>query len=258
MISVALKGLAQHRLRTLLTTLAIIVGVATMSAAFTLSDTMQKGSDALSSASYDGTAAVVSAKTAFERSVDGYTKAPTISESTLHSVRTVPGVGVAVGDLTNTNTKLLKPSGDPIGDGPYFGVGLDSRAEGVAKVTPFRLREGRWATGPGQVVIDASSADREHLGVGDGVRIAATGPARTFRVVGIARFGAVKSIGTTCAPRRACSASAAPTTRSSWRPPPEPTRPPCGAPSRRRSRRRPRCSARRSMTASRSTAWTSS
>jgi putative ABC transport system permease protein len=199
MISVALKGLAQHRLRTLLTTLAIIVGVATMSAAFTLSDTMQKGSDALSSASYDGTAAVVSAKTAFERSVDGYTKAPTISESTLHSVRTVPGVGVAVGDLTNTNTKLLKPSGDPIGDGPYFGVGLDSRAEGVAKVTPFRLREGRWATGPGQVVIDASSADREHLGVGDGVRIAATGPARTFRVVGIARFGTVKSIGTATA-----------------------------------------------------------
>ncbi|HEY3185940.1 MAG TPA: ABC transporter permease, partial [Solirubrobacteraceae bacterium] len=199
MISVALKGLVQHRLRTLLTTLAIIVGVATMSAAFTLSDTMQKGSDALSSASYDGTAAVVTARTAFDRSVDGYTKDPTIAKSTLATVRKVPGVGVAVGDLTNTNTKLLKPSGDPIGDGPYFGVGLDSRAKGVEQVTPFRLRDGRWATGPGQVVIDASSADREHLGVGDTVRVAATGPVQRFRIVGIARFGTVKSIGTATA-----------------------------------------------------------
>ena len=45
MIRVALKGLAQHRLRTVLTALAIVVGVATMSAAFTLSDTMRQASD---------------------------------------------------------------------------------------------------------------------------------------------------------------------------------------------------------------------
>ena len=59
MIRVALKGLAQRRLRTFLTAMAIVVGVATVSAAFTLSDTMSQASDALSSDSYDGTDAVV-------------------------------------------------------------------------------------------------------------------------------------------------------------------------------------------------------
>jgi putative ABC transport system permease protein len=199
MIRVALKGLAQHRLRTVLTTLAIVVGVATMSAAFTLSDTLRKGSDALSSASYDGTAAVVSARTAFDRSSDGYTKAPTISESELAAVRRVPGVGVAVGDLTNTTTKMLQASGEPIGDGPYFGIGLDARTPGFERVTPLRLREGHWAAGPEEVVIDASTAEREGLGIGDRVRVAPGGPARYFRVVGVARFGSVKSIGTATA-----------------------------------------------------------
>jgi hypothetical protein len=75
MIAVALKGLAQHRLRTVLTALAIVVGVATMTAAFTLSDTMRKGADAVSSSSYDGTAAVVSAKTAFDRSTEATRRA---------------------------------------------------------------------------------------------------------------------------------------------------------------------------------------
>jgi putative ABC transport system permease protein len=196
MIAVALKGLAQHRLRTVLTALAIVVGVATMTAAFTLSDTMRKGADAVSSSSYDGTAAVVSAKTAFDRSTDGYTKSPTIPGSTLDAVRAVPEVGVAVGDLTSTDTRMLSSAGDPVGDGPYFGIGLDSRRKGFERVTPLRLQDGRWATGPGQVVIDAGTADKQGLEVGETVAIAAAGPAQRFRVVGVARWGEVKTIGT--------------------------------------------------------------
>jgi putative ABC transport system permease protein len=199
MIRVALKGLAQHRLRTVLTALAIVVGVATMSAAFTLSDTMRQASDALSSDSYGGTAAVVSAKTAYDRSVDGYTKNPTISAATLDAVRRVPQAGVAVGDLTNTQTRMLDRSGDPIGDGPYFGIGLDSRQKGFEQLTPFRLEHGRWATGASQVVIDAGTADKQHLKVGGTVAIAGDGPVQRFRVVGIARFGDVKTIGTATA-----------------------------------------------------------
>ena len=199
MIGVALKGLVQHRLRTVLTALAIVVGVATMSAAFTLSDTMRQASDALSSDSYDGTAAVVSTKTAFDRSVDGYTKNPTISAATLDAVRRVPQAGLAVGDLTNTQTRMLDRSGDPIGDGPYFGIGLDSRQKGFEQLTPFRLEHGRWATGPGQVVVDAGTAGKQDLKVGGTVAIAGDGPVQRFRVVGVARFGDVKTIGTATA-----------------------------------------------------------
>ena len=65
MLRLTLKGLAARPLRTALTTLAIVLGVALVSGALTLTDTQRKGADALSSASYDGTDAVVSAKTAF-------------------------------------------------------------------------------------------------------------------------------------------------------------------------------------------------
>ncbi|HSD80098.1 MAG TPA: ABC transporter permease, partial [Solirubrobacteraceae bacterium] len=199
MIRVALKGLAQHRVRTLLTTLAIIVGVATVSAAFTLGDTLKGGADALTKDSYSGTAAVVGARTAFESGTDSSTKDPTIPASVLDAVRRVPQAGVAVGDLTNTTTKLIDAEGDPVGTGPYFGVGLDTTTPGFEQVTPFRLEDGAWPHGAGQVVVDAGTADREDLSVGGSVRVAAEGPVRTFRISGIATFGSVKSIGTASA-----------------------------------------------------------
>jgi len=50
MTRVALKGLASRPVRTLLTTLAIVLGVGMVSAAFTLTDTMRGAADSLSSA----------------------------------------------------------------------------------------------------------------------------------------------------------------------------------------------------------------
>jgi putative ABC transport system permease protein len=196
MIRVALKGLLARRTRSILTALAIVIGVATISAAYTLSDTMRKGADALSSDSYDGTAAAVTARTAFKLSDQSATEAPTVHASLLEQVRAVPQVGAAIGDLTNLTTKIVDAKGEPIGDGPYFGTGLDTHQPGFDRLTPFRLQSGGWAAGPGQVVIDAGTAEKKHYGVGDEVRIAASGPARRYRISGIATFGSVKSIGT--------------------------------------------------------------
>ena len=55
-----------------------------------------------------------------------------------------------------TRRKIVARDGKPVGDGPYFGVGYDSRTAGADATTPFRLDSGRWATGPGEVVIDAA------------------------------------------------------------------------------------------------------
>ena len=75
-------------------------------------------------------------------------------------MRAVPQVAAAVGDVSD-EAKIIARDGKPAGDGPYFGVGFDSRVKGAAKTTPFRLDSGRWATGPGEVVIDASTASKE-------------------------------------------------------------------------------------------------
>ena len=81
---VALKGLRARPVRTLLTTLAIVLGVAMVSGALTLTDTMRGGADGLTKAAYDGTDAVVAGKTAFAvDSTDYTTKRPTVDASLL-------------------------------------------------------------------------------------------------------------------------------------------------------------------------------
>ena len=100
MTRVALKGLASRPVRTLLTTLAIVLGVGMVTAAFTLTDTMRGAADSLSSAAYDGTDAVVTKRTAFAVDSKDYTiQRPSIDASALETVRSVPQVGAAVGDI---------------------------------------------------------------------------------------------------------------------------------------------------------------
>ena len=190
MIRVGLRGITQRRLRTVLTALAIVLGVAMVSGAYTLTDTMRGAADSLSSSAYDGTAAVVSAKTAFKVDED-FPVRPPVSERMLDQVRAVPGVDKAVGSISD-EARIVDRDGDVVGTGPYFGVGLDPKS---GDLSPFRLKEGRFATGPGQVVIDAGTADREHYAVGDTITVQARGPEQKVRVSGIATFGDVDAIG---------------------------------------------------------------
>jgi putative ABC transport system permease protein len=191
MTRVGLRGITTRRLRTVLTALAIVLGVAMVSGSYTLTDTMRGAADSLSSSAYDGTAAVVSAKTAFKADGDFQVRPP-ISDRTLDQVRAVPGVEKAVGSISD-EARIVGKDGDVVGTGPYFGVGLDPQA---GELSPFRLKEGQFATGPDQVVIDAGTADREGYSVGDLISVQARGPERKMEVSGIATFGDVDSIGT--------------------------------------------------------------
>jgi putative ABC transport system permease protein len=196
-IKLALRDLAARPLRTALTTLAVVLGVALVSGALTLTDTQRRAADALSSASYDGTDAVVSARTAFavNASDDWAVQRPTVDASVLERVRAVDGVDVAVGDVTDMNATIIGRDGKPLGDGPYFGVGFDAAAPGAERLTPFRLKEGRWAGGAGEVVIDQKTAEDQGWSIGDRVRVSGRGEARSFTVSGVASFGSVKSLG---------------------------------------------------------------
>ena len=195
MTRVALKGILGRKLRTFLTALAIVLGVAMVSGAYTLTDTMRTAADELSDASYSGTDAVVAAKQSFELGTDSGAERPTIPASTLAQVRGVDGVGVAVGDVTDDTTKIIGRDGKPIGQGPYFGSGYDHSAPDAGRLSPYRLRDGRWPRGREEVVIAASIAEDEGFAIGERVTIAARGPKQQFRVVGTATFGEVESIG---------------------------------------------------------------
>ena len=196
MIGVALRGLAGRKFRTVLTAIAIVLGVAMMSGAYVLTDTIDKAFNAIFVESYAGTDAVVSGKGA-DISFEGETsESPPIPEDVLERVRAVDGVQVATGSVTDPQTKLLNADGESIdtGGAPSFAFGIETAPE-YERFNPLNLVEGRWPSGSEEVAIDEGVADDESLALGDRIGVAALGPAREYEIAGIARYGDVSSLG---------------------------------------------------------------
>jgi putative ABC transport system permease protein len=196
MIRVALRGLSGRKFRTVLTALAIVLGVAMMSGAYVLTDTIDKAFDAIFVESYADTDAVVSGKDAGISFQGEQAQPAPIPEDVLEQVREVDGVEVAAGSVTDFQTKLLKPDGESIdtGGAPSFAFGVETAPE-YDRFNPLNLVEGRWPSGSRQVAIDERVADEESLAIGGRVGVAALGPAREFEIVGIARYGDLSSLG---------------------------------------------------------------
>ena len=192
----ALKSLAGRKLRTVLTALAIVIGVAMMSGSYVLTDTIDKAFNAIFVDSYAGTDAVVTGKDAGFSFEGESAQTPPIPEQTLDQVRAVDGVEVATGSVLDFQTKLLRPDGEAIdtGGAPSFAFGIETAPE-YDRFNPLNLVEGRWPSGGGEVAVDEGVAGDEDLTLGDRIGVAALGPAQEFEIVGIAKYGDLSSIG---------------------------------------------------------------
>jgi putative ABC transport system permease protein len=196
MIGVALKGLGGRKLRSALTMFAIILGVAMVSGTYVLTDTIDKAFSGIFQESYANTDVVVSGKTADISFEGDTTEPPPIPEATLDKVRALPDVEAATGSVVDqTNTKLLTKKGKAVNTGgaPSFGFGIDPAEQ---RFNPLKLVEGTWAQAPGEVVLDSAAADEEGYKIGDTVKIATLKPVEKFKVVGLAHYGDVESLGT--------------------------------------------------------------
>jgi putative ABC transport system permease protein len=191
---VALKGLAWRKVRGVLTALAIVLGVAMVSGAFIVTDSLKKAADGLESESYGGIDAMVTGVASF-RDDNSWQKTPPISQRLVAKVKQAPDVGTAVGFVLD-QAKLVDSNREVIGMPPNFAVGIDAEQPGVDRVNPLKLGSGRWAHGPAEVAIDVGTARRNDLSVGDRVGLVADGPLRRFTIVGLVRFGSVDSLGT--------------------------------------------------------------
>ena len=80
MIRFALKGLLGRKLRTALTAIAIVLGVAMVAGTFMLTDSIDQAFDTIFTDVRQGSNAVVSGKTAFDLSEGTGTVSPTLDE----------------------------------------------------------------------------------------------------------------------------------------------------------------------------------
>ena len=184
------RSMLTHRLRLVLTGLAIALGVAFMSGSFVFSATLTRGLDSLFAQASMGTDVEVTHSSPAGPTITGSPARP-LPASVLATVRGVPGVAAADGEIA-AQAVLLGRDGKPLPGS--FGVALSWPADAPFQAA-FSRRNGQPPAGPGQVMIDWGSARRGHFAVGESIGIAIAGRAVPFTISGITGYGSADSIG---------------------------------------------------------------
>jgi putative ABC transport system permease protein len=182
MVALSLRGLVSRKLRTVLTALAIVLGVSLVSGTYILTDSMNKAFDNVFATANENTDVSVTPKEQFADA--GETP---LSESVLRQVRAVPGVRLAAGTVNSDQAVIYTKDGkDPLirGGGPMLLNGETPRA-----LSPLEYVEGHEPQAPDEVALTKGTADNGDFKLGDTIRVSADGPAESFRLVGLARFG---------------------------------------------------------------------
>ncbi|GIU94554.1 MAG: hypothetical protein KatS3mg012_1011 [Gaiellaceae bacterium] len=189
----AIRAVLGRKLRTALTAIAIVLGVAMISGTYVLTDSIDQAFDRVFSQIRQTSSAVITGKPAFDLSGGSGVAEPTFDESLLERVRELPGVAVAEGSVDSDATQLIGRDGEAIVSGGAPNLGF-SIADGESPFNPLTLVEGSWP-GPNEVVIDRKTASENGFRVGDVIGVQAEGPVERLRLVGIFEFSSGLSLG---------------------------------------------------------------
>jgi putative ABC transport system permease protein len=188
----AIRGLLGRKLRAALTAIAIVLGVAMICGTYVLTDSISQAFDAIFETTYRNTDAVVTGKRAFSGSANGNALNPSFDETLLPKVQALPDVRAALGGVQG-DAHLIGSNGKVIvfGGAPNIGFSVDPTKPEFNSLT---LVQGTWPGG-NQLVVDQSTASKKNLAVGQTIRVQSRGPIVKMTISGIAKYGAVSSIG---------------------------------------------------------------
>ena len=192
MTSFTLKGLLTRKLRTALTAIAIILGVATVAGTFVLTDSIDQAFNSIFTEVYSGTDATITPKSPFDTGDGSGTTEAAFDESLLAKVQALPDVADAIGGVASENAQLVQ-DGKAIafGGAPNLGFSVDPSKP---KFNTLTLVQGSWP-GKNEVVVDQSTADKKDLVLGSTIGVQVEGPVEMLKISGFVRLGSVGSIG---------------------------------------------------------------
>src|SRR3954470_1495629 len=196
MFRLTLRGLVAHKLRFLLTGIAVVLGVAFVSGTLVFTDTVKKTFDSLFASVYDGTDAYVRSASVVKGQF-GPDQRGRIPQTLVPQVQAVAGAAAAEGQVNIQRAQFLDRKGKPIGDPGQGAPTLGFNWNTVPRLNPFTLvsqggKTSRPPTAAHEVVMDLGTAKDDHFAIGDTVAISfnnAKLPKDTFRIVGLAKFG---------------------------------------------------------------------
>ena len=187
MSRLALKQLWARKRRAIGAGIAVIIGVAFLSATMVLGNAMTKGIEALFVEGYAATD--VQVKSAFEIDSEENETVP-ISADLLGRLEALPEVSLALPVVDGT-AQIVGADGKGIGGNgpPTIGQNWPDSPR-----NPYVLVDGRAPSGPGEVVIDSGAAADGDLQVGDATHVRVPEPIEVS-VVGIAELRSGSSLG---------------------------------------------------------------
>ncbi|MFI0422113.1 ABC transporter permease [Spongiactinospora sp. 9N601] len=172
MLRTTLAGLRAHRLRLMLTAVAITLGVGFIAGTFVLTDTIQAGISRSFGAAADSIDVVVLPPPGGKPVV--------LPDRTLAKVRQVDGVASADGLIRGT-AALVGRDGKTVGDHPTRGMSIDSRVS---------VTKGAAPRGPGEAVLDENTARLRGFAVGQAITVLDQKDApHRFRLTGLFDVG---------------------------------------------------------------------
>ncbi|CNF79433.1 ABC transporter [Mycobacterium tuberculosis] len=181
---VTLRNLAAHKIRLVLTAVAVILGVAFVAGTLIFTDSMNKQFDELFSRVGANVAVDVRAKKVAGGGDDGMAAQP-VPATVLKALQGVEGVKDPKGNVSGYAAVVGK-------DGEIVGTAQNGPPQIGTNWTgggSYDLSSGRAPQGPGEVVIDTKTAAKGDLAVGDVTQVLTAGPPARMTIVGLVDAG---------------------------------------------------------------------
>ncbi len=190
MVRIAWRSLTAHKLRTILTTLAILLGVAMISGTYVLTDQIDRGFKQIFADAYQGIDASITRESSFSGGqMVGATQG--LPASLVDEVAQVDGVAAADGYIGGAgavavNGKLVQTGGAPT---LFFSVSEETIDASSTYI------EGGKPDAPGEVAIVEKLATEQSLTVGSKLTVITDAGSEETTVSGVFTFGAQSSLG---------------------------------------------------------------
>lgn len=187
MLKTTLAGLLAHKLRLLLTSLAITLGVGFIAGTFVLTDTIEAGFSQRLTADADKVAVAVTPKP-----LDDQREPAVLPKDTLDTIKAIGGVTDAKG-LIRAGVPLLGKDGKAVGSVPTTAISVVT-----GPLNRTTLTSGAAPAADNEAVLDKNTAKAQAFALGDTITVLdAKGKKHDFRLVGTIDTGVDQELGFT-------------------------------------------------------------
>jgi putative ABC transport system permease protein len=183
-----LRSLLAHKLRLLLSAVAVVLGTLFMSAAFVAGDTIAQGFQQLFTTVNEGLDVQVTAEPPISNGQGAGVVTAFVDQATAGKVAAVPGVARSVPNVISNGARVIGKNGKVVGTTGPPRDGLGWTGDMGRPGNLIELRGGRAPAAPDEIAINAALARTTGFQLGDRVDVLTLQPRRTFRLVGILGF----------------------------------------------------------------------